>query len=196
MAGEEANPPTCPEHGSPTRRATCASCNAAYMRGYLRRRRMEAPALTMWERARRRAHRLGVTFSLTRDAIVIPATCPALGIPLTTGQRRSLHSPSLDRIDPARGYVADNVRVLSDHANRLKSDRTQDELERRAQHGPLELRDDYAKVAAYVDREALLAEVRAKAAAGGRVGKEWEKIAIFLDRAFAHADWKGAHKIN
>lgn len=193
MTAKEAKPPTCPMHGSPAKRATCASCNAAYMRGYLQRRRIEAPALSMWERARRRARRLGVAFSLTRDAIVIPATCPALGTPLVTGHRRSIHSPSLDRINPARGYVEGNVRVLSDHANRIKGDRTLRDLEQRAQHGPAQLRDDYALVAAYVERELLLVEVRARAAQGGRAGEEWAKIATFLERAFVRADWKTAH---
>ncbi len=185
MTHRNPDPPFCPVHGKPAKRASCASCNAAYMRGYLRRRRVEAPAQAIWERAKRRARRLGLKFSLTRDAIIIPRSCPALGIPIVVGGARSINSPSLDRILPAEGYVPGNVRVVSDHANRIKGDRTGRQLEERAHFGTLELREDYAKVAAYVDREALLAEVRAKATVGGPVGAEWAKIARFLDRAFS-----------
>lgn len=138
----------------------------------------------MWERARRRALRLGIQFSLSRNAINIPRRCPALGIPLVAGKARSCNSPSLDRIEPAKGYVDDNVRVLSDQANRLKSNHTLSELRHYALHARAGLRESYSKVADYVDREALLAEVRAKAAQGGPAGKEWAKVAQFLDRVF------------
>jgi hypothetical protein len=177
-------PGVCPIHGKPTERAACRACNAAYMRAYLRRRRLEQPALAVWERARKRARRRGVKFTLSREAVVIPDTCPALGIAITVGATRSVNSPSLDRIRPMEGYVRGNVRVISDHANRLKGGRNQDQLESHARCGRPDLREDYAKLAAYVDREAILAEVRSKAAAGGRMGKEWAKIEVFLDRAF------------
>lgn len=38
------------------------------------------------------------------------------------------NSPSLDRIEPDLGYVAGNAIVISNRANRLKSDATIDEL--------------------------------------------------------------------
>ena len=91
MSQPGTKPLTCSLHGAPTHRSTCRECNAAYMRAYLRRRRAEAPAVSMWERARRRAGRLGLSFSLPRSAIVIPAACPALGIPIVTGKARSIH---------------------------------------------------------------------------------------------------------
>jgi hypothetical protein len=37
-------------------------------------------------------------------------------------------SPSLDRIDPSKGYVKGNVRVISARANLLKNDATVGEL--------------------------------------------------------------------
>jgi hypothetical protein len=76
------------------------------------------------------------------------------------------------------------VRVISDRANRLKGGRKLHELRRLAEVGPLELRDEYRMVVAYVEREKLLEEVRAKAQQGGRAGQEWAKIAEFLDRVF------------
>jgi hypothetical protein len=97
---------------------------------------------------------------------------------------RSANSPSLDRIVPEVGYIDGNVRVISDRANRLKSNRTLVQLTERARLAPSELREDYEKVAHYVDRERLLAEVRVKAMQEGRVGEEWAKIVRFLERAF------------
>lgn len=176
---------TCPIHGAPRQRTSCRECNAAYMRGYLRRRTRERPADAMWERARRRAIRLGVRFSLPRGSLYIPSLCPVLGIAIGVGPQRSDNSPSLDRIIPANGYMPTNVRVISDRANRLKSNRPLQELRRRAADPNGRAQDEYAKTAAYVERELLLQEVRAKAAAGGPAAAEWAKIAAFLDRAFA-----------
>lgn len=177
-------PPVCPVHGKPQNRATCSGCNSAYMRNYLRRRRVNSPAKALWDRAKKRAGRFGIKFSLTVDVIVVPEKCPALGIPLIVGEVRSKNSPSLDRITPTDGYTASNVRVLSDQANRLKGDLTLQELKDRALNGPPILREDYGKVASYVDREALLAEVWEKARQTGRMAGEWEKIAVFLERRF------------
>lgn len=177
-------PPVCPVHGRPVKRATCAGCNSAFMRGYLRRRRLDAPGLTMWNRARKRAKRHGLAFDLPREDIPIPERCPVLDIPLEVGPARAYGSPSLDRIVPTKGYVPGNTRVVSDQANRLKGNLTLGQLRKLAATGPLARRDQYARVANYVDREGLLAEVRSKAALGGRVGVEWQKIADFLDLKF------------
>lgn len=176
--------PCCPVHGKPTQRASCRQCNAAYMRGYLRRRRQESPGRSLWDRALKRAKASAISFALPRDSLSVPRSCPALGIKITAGRGRSDGSPSLDRIVPQRGYVPDNVRVISDRANRLKGDRDAAALRRLAETGPSVLREEYALLATYVEREELLAEIRIKAAQGGRVGEEWGKIAAFLDRLF------------
>ena len=97
---------------------------------------------------------------------------------------KSEQAPSLDRIHPKRGYVPDNVRVISDRANRLKGDRSLNEIKRLAEQGPPEFRTDYQMIATYMERELLLDEVREKAKQEGRAGEEWAKIAFFLDRVF------------
>ena len=177
--------PRCSLHGKPTQRETCRECNAAYMRGYLRRRRYEMPGRSLWDRARKRATDRGLAFSIEKESIAVPRTCPALGIAIEFRGKRSASSPSLDRIIPERGYVPGNVRVISDRANRLKGDRSLKELRRLAESGSVAFRDEYEMVATYLEREQLLDEVRAKAAQGGRAGQEWAKIAAFLDRIFS-----------
>lgn len=84
----------------------------------------------IFDRAKSRATRKGLEFTITVDDIVIPRVCPALGIPLMRGQERMTDSsPSIDRIDSSRGYVPGNVRIISNRANRIKSDATLAELE-------------------------------------------------------------------
>jgi hypothetical protein len=163
------------------------------MRAYLKRRRHAQPTIALRDRAKQRARRSGAAFSLRTEAIPIPASCPALGIPIVVGETRSKNSPSLDRINPTGGYVEGNVRVLSDHANRLKSNLTQRQLEERARNGAIAYRDEYQKLAAYAEREALLAEVRLKAAQNGKMGAEWTKIADFLERRFREWTIRNAH---
>lgn len=184
MTRRRAKPPQCPIHGKPTRKSSCKQCNAAYMRHYLRTRRSSSPAFALWERARCRARKQGLRFELAEASITVPSMCPVLGIPIRVGGPRSPSSPSLDRIRPARGYVPENVRVISDRANRLKGDRTRLQLQHRARSGPPRLRPDYARVAAYVERELLLAEVRRKAKSDRTGGAEWRKVADYLERIF------------
>lgn len=174
----------CPEHGAPKHRDSCPGCNAAYMREYLRRRSREEPEWALWHRAKKRAAAKRLPFSITLKSVVIPETCPILGIPLVIGEGRAPESPSLDRVVPSKGYVTGNCRVISDHANRLKSNLDRIGLRARAKFGKPALRADYARIVDYVDREELLAEVRRKAATGGRSGAEWAKIAAFLEARF------------
>lgn len=80
--------------------------------------------------ARRRAKKIGCEFDIVKEDIVIPQVCPVLGIPLSVGVgRKSRHdgSPTIDRINPAKGYTKDNVGVISYKANRMKNDGTIDE---------------------------------------------------------------------
>lgn len=81
----------------------------------------------MFYNARARANSKGVPFSISPDDIVIPATCPVLGIPMGWGFGRE-SIPTLDRIVPERGYVPGNIRVISCRANRLKSDASTAEI--------------------------------------------------------------------
>jgi hypothetical protein len=95
------------------------------------KRRRANPLKRMVQEAKTRATKKGLAFDLTPSDLVIPATCPVLGIPLRRGTKpREDATPSIERIDPARGYVRGNVIVVSWRANRIKSDATLAELER------------------------------------------------------------------
>jgi len=181
--------PVCPIHGERLQRAACSSCNAAYMRDYLRTQRRLKPAVALHSRARQRAARRGLPFNLRVSDVIVPTVCPALGVPIVIGAMRSPCSPSLDRIRPGLGYVRGNTRVISDKANRLKGTLDVEGLIQRAVQSVDQRGKDYARLAAYLERELLLAEVRRKAMQEGRAGTEWAKVVAFLDKAFQKADW-------
>lgn len=85
------------------------------------------PERLMVRNARRRALAKGVLFQLSPEDIMIPERCPLLGCLLEQGDRDN--APTLDRIDPSKGYVANNVWVISMKANRIKNNATVEELE-------------------------------------------------------------------
>jgi hypothetical protein len=84
--------------------------------------------------ARRRAKIKNREFNITVDYVcsIITDTCPIFNSALyyNKGAKDSMmHSPSLDRIDPSRGYTEDNLIVISHRANMLKSNATWQELQ-------------------------------------------------------------------
>lgn len=83
----------------------------------------------MLEYARRRAKKSGMACTIALVDIVIPETCPLLGIQLQPGKgRTSANSPSLDRILNEYGYVPGNVQVVSYRANARKGELDSDTL--------------------------------------------------------------------
>lgn len=84
--------------------------------------------------AKNRAKKRGIAFEITASDLLWPTHCPVFGFELDYGARKSLqnNAPTLDRIDPAKGYVKGNVQVISWRANRLKADATVEEIRRLA----------------------------------------------------------------
>lgn len=94
-----------------------------------RNQRINDPRMNMLTGAKRRAMLKGIEFSITINDIVVPAVCPVLGIPLVVNENSAKeNSPTLDRVDVSKGYVAGNIFVISARANRLKNDASLDEM--------------------------------------------------------------------
>lgn len=99
-------------------------------------KRRRDPVRHILSLARSRCKKSGIEFSLSEEDISIPEHCPVLGIKLTFGLGKgeghglSVRDTraSLDRIDNSKGYVPENVIVVSYRANRLKSDANVSEL--------------------------------------------------------------------
>ncbi len=84
--------------------------------------------------AKRRATEKGIEFAISIDDLLpLPTVCCVLNVPLNykgTKNRGFVNDcPSIDRIDPTKGYVPGNVQIISWRANRIKSDASILELE-------------------------------------------------------------------
>lgn len=179
-------PSVCSSHGPPTQRATCNECNRLYMRICLRPLHYENPLRALWTRAKSRA----LCFNPKLDTLAIPERCTALGIAVVVGEAPSKNSPSLDRINPKAGYVEVNVRVFNDQANRPKSNLNQAQPRERSVQAPQQVRgEEYRKLAAYDAREALLNEVRNKAAQGGVRARSGPRSRLGSNAASLPAGW-------
>lgn len=103
-----------------------------YNTNYRRRIRIINPAKEIWRSAKWRAKKLNIPFEIQVSDIQIPTHCPILGIQLKFDNRGQGHadSPSLDKIDPRKGYIKGNIMVISNKANTMKNGWTLEELER------------------------------------------------------------------
>lgn len=102
----------------------CNTCNTA-------RVKCLSAEYKMRNRAQQRAKNSGLEFDLELSDIKIPDICPVLGLPLIAHSGSSgggKYSPSLDRIDPNKGYIKDNIRVMSQLANAMKANASVEEL--------------------------------------------------------------------
>lgn len=96
----------------------------------------EKRRVAVYTKVKHRARQVGREFTLTLEDIVIPKKCPVLGIPLefsiNKGRKAqaAFNSPSIDRVDSTKGYVKDNIRIISNRANLLKGTATLHEMER------------------------------------------------------------------
>ena len=88
------------------------------------------PEKKMFYAARGRAKKRDLECTIILSDIVIPKTCPVLGIPIITDGVLNANSPSIDRHDPEIGYTPENISVVSFRANTLKSDATLQEIKK------------------------------------------------------------------
>lgn len=102
----------------------CNQCNSKRVKG-------ESQEVRMYRRAKSRAKERNITFDLEKSDVIIPDTCPILGIEIMCHKGRSggnPNSPALDRIDNSKGYVKGNVQVVSHLANMMKSSANKEQL--------------------------------------------------------------------
>jgi len=122
------------------RSAECKSCVKIYNKKHVaenyehyqaerKRKRHANLAWYLFLECRTRAKRNGLEFDLSPADIVIPERCPVFGFVMkpAEGTQRDF-SPSVDRIDTSRGYVRGNVQVISNKANRMKTNASGPEL--------------------------------------------------------------------
>jgi len=102
---------------------------------YNHRFRNKNPKAMILYRARQSAKIRGLICTLmVEDIPEIPEFCPVfpwirLQYRVGAGMGCRPESPSIDRIDNSLGYVPGNVRIISDRANRLKSNATLGEIQ-------------------------------------------------------------------
>ena len=83
----------------------------------------------MFWSAKYRAKIKKIKFNITINDVNFPKICPVLGFKIDyKGKRNADNIPSLDRINPKKGYVKGNVRVISNRANFLKNNANYAEL--------------------------------------------------------------------
>lgn len=91
------------------------------------------PAAYALANIKRRAKDYGLEFSLTKADLVFPENCACCGqrmeIAATEAGGPARHSPSVDRIDSAKGYTPDNIAFICYRCNTLKKDGTVEEFE-------------------------------------------------------------------
>lgn len=81
---------------------------------------------------RARCRKKNLVCTIGETDLIVPPVCPILGIPLKgwfVNNGLQFDSPSVDRIDPTKGYTPDNIRIISWRANKIKSDATLAEIE-------------------------------------------------------------------
>ena len=135
-------------------RSDCKSCQAIalakyYVNGgkekkqsYCRANPFMKITMNLVSDAKRRAKDKNVPFDIDLDYVrsiagenaELASRCPVFGTPLEwscqrgNGHNHLPNSPSLDRIVPERGYVKDNLWIISHRANTIKNDASHDEL--------------------------------------------------------------------
>ena len=136
-------------------RSACRSCDANrkakyYATGgrekcqaYVKANPVKTITCSLLDGARRRAKDKNLPFDIDLDYVrsiagenaELASHCPVFGVPLDwsrirgdNGGRPLPNSPSIDRIDPERGYVKGNIKIISFRANQIKSDASHQEL--------------------------------------------------------------------
>lgn len=115
--------------------------NRQYMRDWHRNNPEESKARDIRWRSNNPAKRLifstrqtskikGIEHNIDEKDLTLPKFCPLIGIEIdySAGNGKTMEKPSVDRIDPSKGYIKGNVEVMSSLANTMKSRATPEQL--------------------------------------------------------------------
>lgn len=99
------------------RRYSCAVCERKPEKNRRLKKRMLERSKILIRHAKSRATIKGRTFDLDShaqeiQAVINAGVCQATGLPFDLTATAAWNSPSLDRIDPSKGYTMENVRVV------------------------------------------------------------------------------------
>jgi hypothetical protein len=114
----------------------CSKCTVKHHRKYEQQNPRKIIISNMLRNAKYRSESKNLDFNINKEYMLLFAVshCPVLGTPLEWSCRRGSvggglpNSPSLDRIDPGKGYVKGNVWIISHRANTIKNNATHEEL--------------------------------------------------------------------
>lgn len=101
----------------------CKACRKSIGRKY---RVLLSEEYNLFQRTKSRAKKRRLDFNIVISDIVIPRVCPILNMPLV---KCTPYAPSIDRINPNKGYIKGNIRIISNRANMLKNNGTIEEFE-------------------------------------------------------------------
>lgn len=92
--------------------------------------RTKNPATRLIYSTKQTAKKRGLEHNITEQDLILPEKCPYLGTPIdySAGTGKTMDKPSVDRIDPSKGYVKGNVEVMSSLANSMKNKATPEQL--------------------------------------------------------------------
>lgn len=82
----------------------------------------------MWHRCKTRARSKGIDFNLEESDFILPERCPIFNTEWEIGNHDL--TPSVDRIDPSKGYIKGNIQIISNRANMLKGNASIEDIER------------------------------------------------------------------
>ena len=102
-----------------------------YFNRYQRNWRDANPEKYLLRKAANHAKDVGREFNLIEEDIKIPDVCPVFKTPFEFSSQSEdrQNSPSIDRFDNSKGYIKDNINIISWRANKLKADGTLKEFE-------------------------------------------------------------------
>lgn len=110
----------------------CNKCRAKKQAEYYKRQKEAYPFENRWQNIKSRCKEENIHFNISVNDIrkIWNGICPVFNIKLTFSDKNIDTFAELDRKDPSKGYVKDNIQWISRKANRIKNDASLEELEK------------------------------------------------------------------